>query len=181
MTALSKLVKKLDLFRKIDESYLASATAHGGSCSLLAYVLMAALTIFEFSAYMSSQTTTAVLLDVNQDETILITFSITMLDLPCRHTVVDVYDSFGWERQNITKTITKTRIHLVNGKLEEGEKHEEEETKVSTSNTSIDPPKEIELDEDGHHALDLQGEEGFYEQLRSHHYTLMNFYAPWCH
>merc|ERR550534_62687 len=101
-----------------------------------------------------------------------------MLDLPCHHAAVDVYDSFGWERQNVTKSIKKTRIHLINGKLQKGDEHEEEETKPTNYSGSL---KEIELDEDGNHALDLHGEKELNEELRSHDYTLMNFYAPWCH
>jgi len=179
MTDLGKFVKKLDLFRRIDEGYLANATSHGGSCSLVAYVLMVSLAIFEFSEYMASQTTSTVVMDVNQDQSIMIGFDVTMLDLPCMYAAVDVYDAFGWERQNITTDITKTRIHLVNGDLVEGDSHKEEVT-ITTSDTS-DKPKDIEVDEEGHHALDLKGEEGFMEELRSHDYTLMNFYAPWCH
>jgi len=179
MVDLSKFVKKLDLFRRIDEGYLASSTSHGGTFSLLAYIIMIALAIFEFSEYMSSQTTTTVVMDVNQDQSLMIGFDITMLDLPCRYAAVDVYDAFAFERQNITKDITKTRLHLVNGRLEEGEAHVEEQEKDSDS--SDETPKEIELDDEGHHALDLLGEEGFDAELRTHDYTLMNFYAPWCH
>lgn len=178
MTDLSKFVKKLDLFRRIDDGYLSSATSHGGTCSLLAYIVMVALAIFEYSDYMSSHTTTTVVMDVNRDKSILIRFSITMLDLPCNYAVVDVYDTFGFDRQNVTKDITKTRLHLVDGKLQVGEIHVEVDTEVSTPS---DQAKEIELDEEGHHALDLLGLDGFKAELQSHDYTLMNFYAPWCH
>jgi len=177
MADLGKFVKKLDLFRRIDEGYLATATAHGGTFSLLAYIIMIALAIFEFSEYMSSQTTSTVVMDVNQDQSLLIGFDITMLDLPCKYAAVDVYDAFEVERQNITKDITKTRLHLIDGKLRVGEAHEETGEKHDKEDSS----KEIELDEEGHHALDLMGEEGFDAELRTHDYTLMNFYAPWCH
>jgi len=179
MADLSKFVKKLDLFRRIDEGYLANATSHGGTCSLLAYIIMIALAIFEFSEYMSSQTTSTVVMDVNQDSSLMIAFDITMLDLPCQFATVDVYDAFEFERQNVSKDISKTRLHLINGKLEKGDAHVDEE---KTSDDSADlKPTEIELDADGHHALDLLGEEGFDAELRTHDYTLMNFYAPWCH
>lgn len=179
MADLSKFVKKLDLFRRIDEGYLANATSHGGTCSLLAYIIMIALAIFEFSEYMSSQTTSTVVMDVNDDQSLMIGFDITMLDLPCQYAAVDVYDAFEFERQNVTKDITKTRLHLVNGRLEEGDAHVEEEK--TSDDTSDEEPREIELDAEGHHALDLLGEEGFDAELRTHDYTLMNFYAPWCH
>lgn len=42
----------------------------------------------------------------------------------------------------------------------------------------LDLPKEIELDKDGHHALDIVGNSAFSEELSSHNYTLMNFYSP---
>jgi len=177
MKDLNKFVKKLDLFRRIDEGFLASGTAHGGTFSIIAYALMVVLATFEFSAYLSSDTTSTVLIDVNQDESLLIRFTITMLDLPCKYAAVDVYDSFGEERQNITKAIKKTRVHLVHGRLQEGELHEDEDIDHPT----IVDPAEIELDEDGHHALDLQGAKGVYTELKAYDYTLLNFYAPWCH
>jgi len=43
----------------------------------------------------------------------------------------------------------------------------------------VDLPREIELDKDGHHALDIVGGLGFSAELSSHNYSLMNFYAPW--
>jgi len=179
MTDIGKFVKKLDLFRRIDEGYLVTATAHGASCSLLAYVLMVALTIFEFTEYISSDTTSTVVMDGNQDESLLIKFNITMLDLPCNFASVDVYDVFGVEKQNITSHIKKTRIHSFDGKFME-EIHLEKQTAVDTADAPKEDPAEIEVDEEGHHALDIRGEEGFNEELRSHDYTLMNFYAPWC-
>jgi len=180
MSDLGKFVRKLDLFRKIDEGYLQTSTAHGGTFSLIAYIIMIALAVFEFSEYMSSHPSSTLAMDDNWDKDLMIQFDITMLDLPCKYTAIDVYDIFDWERQNITKDITKTRLHLVDGKLFEGDDHEDEED----DGPSTDPKEEhaeIEVDEEGHHALDLLGEEGFDSELRTHDYTLMNFYAPWCH
>jgi len=179
MTDMDIFVKKFDLFKRIDDGYLVSATTRGASCSVVAYILMVALAIFEFSEYLSSETTATVVMDGNQDKTLLIRFNITMLDLPCKFASVDVYDVFGVSKQNVTSHIKKTRIHVVHGRLEE-ELHVEKVKVVDTADTPKEDPPEIEVDEDGHHALDLHGEEGFSEELRLHDYTLMNFYAPWC-
>jgi len=179
MADLGNFVKKMDLFRQIDEGYLATATSHGGTCSLLAYVVMVALTIFEFSEYMSSQTTATVVMDMNRDSSLTVHFDIVMVDLPCRFAAVDVYDEFGSERMNVTTNITKTRLHIVNGSILETKFMTE--NMETNDNTAKEPAAEIELDEEGHHALDLKGEEGFIEELLAHDYTLMNFYAPWCH
>jgi len=181
MAELGRFLKRIDLFRHIDESYLSTATAHGGIFTITAYAVMVILAIFEFSAYMTSQTTSTVVMDVNQDQSLLIAFNITMLDLPCKFAAVDVYDAFGWERQNVTSDITKTRLHLIGNRLVEGGEGEKETEIHPESDSTEDDAKEIELDEEGHHALDLKGQEGFEEELRTHDYTLMNFYAPWCH
>jgi len=180
MAELGRFLKRIDLFRHIDESYLSTATTHGGTLTIAAYVIMCVLAVFEFSAYMTSQTTSTVVMDVNQDQSLLIAFNITMLDLPCKFAAVDVYDAFGFERQNVTSDITKTRLHLVGDRLVDGGAGSEE-TKISEESDSEESPKEIELDDEGHHALDLKGQEGFEQELRTHDYTLMNFYAPWCH
>jgi len=110
MTEIAIFVKKLDLFQRIDDGYLVTPTVLGGTFSLVAYICMGALAIFEFSEYMASQTTSTVVMDVNQDQSILIYFDITMLDLPCKYVAVDVYDFFGRERQNVTKDIEKIRM-----------------------------------------------------------------------
>lgn len=110
MTEIPRLVKKLDLFQRIDEGYLVTPTVQGGAFSLVAFVCVGALAIFEFLEYMGSQTTSTVVMDVNQDQSLLIWFDITMLDLPCKYVAVDVYDFFGKERQNVTKDIEKTRM-----------------------------------------------------------------------
>jgi len=180
MAELGRFLRRIDLFRRIDEGYLSTATAHGGTMTLVAYIIMVILAIFEFSAYMTSQTTSTVVMDVNQDQSLLIAFNITMLDIPCKYAVVDVYDAFGAERQNVTSDITKTRLHLVGSRLVEGGS-DSEEIEIDSSSESRENMQEIELDDEGHHALDLKGQAGFEEELRTHDYTLMNFYAPWCH
>lgn len=182
MSDVGKFVKKLDLFRRIDEGYLAGATTHGGTFSLIAYIIMVSLAIMEFGAYLSTNTRTQVVMDVNQDQSLLIEFNITMLDLPCKYAAVDVYDAFGWERQNVTSDIIKKRLHQVGDMLFEGDDHSDEDDEIAHEDDAHEhAEKEIELDEEGHHALDLRGEDGFYDELRQHDYTLMNFYAPWCH
>jgi len=177
MTEITSLVKKLDLFQRIDEGYLATPTVHGGTISLVTYICIGALAIFEFSEFMGPQITSTVVMDVNQDQSLLIWFDITMLDLPCKYVAVDVYDFFGMERQNVTKDIAKTRMFWVDGELKEGDAHMEKDLKIVNP---TDVPREIELDKDGHHALDIVGGDlAFVAELRSHNYTLISFYAPW--
>lgn len=178
---LARFLKRVDVFRRIDDSYLASATLHGGTLTVVAYVLMVALAIMEFSSYLTTKTSTSVVMDVNQDESLMLHFNITMLDIPCKFTAVDVYDAFGWERQNVTYNILKTRIHVINGNLVDGDSHDSDDDSIEhEDDAKQNMRRPIELDDEGHHALDLVGSKGFEEELKTHDYTFMNFYAPWC-
>jgi len=179
MSVLKKFVRKLDLFRRIDETYLSTATAYGGTFTLISYTLMGILLVFELSAYLSSSTSTDVLLDVNQDQSLLINFDITMLALPCDLLAMEVYDRFGWNWLNIKFEIEMTRIHLVKGRYITGASIPKNRVaKVSKDEKEIQDA--IKVNEDGHHALDLRGT-NFISEVKEHEYTLVNFYTPWCH
>jgi len=184
MADLRKFVHKLDLFRRIDEEYLTSATAHGATFSLISYLLMIALGLFEFSAYLSSTTTTSVLVDVNMEQSLLIKFNITMLALPCKLLAVETYDELSWGRQSAQGDVQMTRIHMAHGNYIIGAKlpsnWKELDEKKHDVDTKDVADEQIEVDIWGHHALDLRGEKHFDEELEIYHYTLINFYTRWC-
>jgi len=181
MAELMRFVRKFDLFRRVDEAYLTSATAYGGTFTLTAYIVMAVLVVFELSAYLSSATSTNVLLDVNQEHELKIHINLTMLALPCNFLSVNVYDSFGWTPQNTQMDYTLTRLHI-NSKHQyiPGEVYSKDIITTHAYHADDKELKAVEVDEEGHHALDLKGEIGFRAELREHEYTLMNFYSPWC-
>jgi len=181
MGRLQTCIRKLDIFRQIDEAYLSTATAYGGTLSLLAFAMVAILFSLELSSYISSSTSANVLLDVNQDESLLIKFNITMLALPCKFVAIDVYDRFGWNRQRISSDVVMKRIHFSKGREITGAEIPKDRGRGHEFIAKDFEKQEIEVDEEGHHALDLRGDDVFNRELLQHEYTLVNFYTPWCH
>lgn len=186
MADLRKFIRRLDLFRRIDEAYLTSATAHGATFSLISYLLMIALAVFEFSAYLSSTTSATVLVDVNMEKSLLIKFNITMLALPCNLLAIETYDELSWGRQSIEIDVQMTRIHMAYGRyiigakmLLKGKKTVLDE-KIHEFNARDFVNKEIGVDMWGHHSLDFKGEVQFDKELQLYDYTLVNFYTHWC-
>ena len=89
--------------------------------SLCAILLMSLLFCSELIAFLSTDLTTDVAIDVNSANTVRLNFNVTFLDLHCDYVSIDVLDSLGTNRQNITKVserseraLMKTRILVMN-------------------------------------------------------------------
>jgi len=170
-------LQSLDAFRTIPREFTES-TFHGGCLSLIAFFAVALLCGHEIAAFLTTTTTSTVLLDSNFRDTVKITFNITMLDMPCKFTTVNILDELGDRRLNVTNNIQKKIMHwhgdtLVGGNVHEDEDIETEEVEV------ID--RFAEVDSEGHHSLLISSEDEFNKDLQNHHMVFVNFFAPWCH
>ena len=99
--------KKMDIFFKMDEDLLADPTVHGTILSTLAVIFMVVLFIFELSAFLTVEYTTAIHMDTNPNSQLRINFNITLLDLSCDYATVDLLDVIGTNRLNVSKNIEK--------------------------------------------------------------------------
>jgi thiol-disulfide isomerase/thioredoxin len=178
MAYLRRIVPNLDVFRRVEETYLTGATAHGVTLTLVSYVLMAALAVFECSAYLYPSTLTTVLVDVNNEESLLINFNITMLALPCNLLSIKMYDQLGWFSQRKNIEIWMTRLHMSNGKLIAGEKTSM--TGMEIKEVTIDEIEDDSDDDYMRYGLNLEGGEEFENELKKYDYTLIAFYTSWC-
>jgi len=124
--------------------------------------------------------TTEVRLDENMQQQVNINFDIIMLDLPCQFAQVNLWDVFEQYKINVTGGISQRRnLHWENGMLVPGHTplHEDKTLKWD----------DIELDGEGHHAIDLKAikgtntiEEVFKEHADKYVILVVNFYANWC-
>merc|ERR1719446_1245798 len=92
----------VDLFRRIPTD-LTEATSLVAIMSMITLLLMAILTVSELTAFLTTDISTEVSLDVNDAPTLRINFNVTFLSL-------DVWDALGDNRQNITKNVEKWQM-----------------------------------------------------------------------
>ena len=97
------------------------------------------------------------------------------MDLACDYAAVDVYDVLGTNTQNVTKNVEKWQLDE-NGvkRIFQGRNKEQKEIAHDSHHPDIE-----ELHKNGVHAIPID-EEGFEDFVKEHHFSFVNFYAPWC-
>ena len=171
---MSSLLRSCDIFRKAHDDFV-KQTSSGAVISITAAVFMFLLFAVELSAFMSTTIKTSVILDTNADTQLRINFNITMIDLSCDYTAIDVYDVLGTNTQNITKNVEKWQLDE-NGvkRIFSGRNREQKDILHDTHHPDIDV-----LHANGVHAIPLD-EGSFADYLKEHEFVFANFYAPWC-
>ncbi len=143
--------------------------------SLISLSLMLLLFASEFFAFMTTDITTDIALDTNDAQTVRINFNVTFHDLHCDYLAVDVLDSLGTNRQNVTKNVEKWQIDETGRRrIFSGRNKEVREVRHEDHEKTLE-----EMHEDGVHAVvvDKESFDGF---LAENDLAFVNFYAPWC-
>jgi len=174
-------LRKFDTFRRLDADFQ-QGTYYGACMTIITWMLMIYLMLNEVWTMFDGDYTTEVRLDESSQEQVDINFDITMLDLPCKFAQLNLWDIFENYRLNVTGGIKqRNNLHWENGKLVPGSIPVHEDKKIKWDEI------EVELDKEGHHAVDLKAVEGgkSIEEVWKEHadkYTVMlaNFYANWC-
>ena len=99
---------RLDMYRKIPAD-LMEGSRRGSMLSYLAVVILLALFLMETGAYFRKRPVIDLSLDSNKDRRIRVNFNITMMDLPCEYTVIDLVSVLGTE-QNVSSYVSKWRV-----------------------------------------------------------------------
>jgi protein disulfide-isomerase-like protein len=166
-------LRELDFYRKIPKD-LTETTTHGSILSICAATFMLILFIAELWSFLSMQVVTNVIIDPNTDSLLRINFNITVMDMPCEFAMIDVVDVLGTRKDNITKNINKWQVDA-NGVRKNYEGRNTEQRDLLHD---VHHDMKV-LTENGVHAVPVD-EKSFENWLSSHHYTFVNFYAPWC-
>jgi hypothetical protein len=135
---------------------------------------MLVLFIAELWSFLTLQTITNVIIDPNTDSLLRINFNITVMDIPCEFAVIDVIDTLGTRKDNITKNINKWQVDS------SGVRRNYEGRNMEQKDLLHDVHHDIEvLTSNGVHAIPVD-EHIFESWVGGHYYTFTNFYAPWC-
>jgi hypothetical protein len=102
-------LKNFDLYRKIPKDLTESST-HSTILSLCAAIFMLLLFIAELWAFLSYHIESNIILDPNTDSQLRINFNITVFDIPCEYTSIDVVDVLGTRNDNVTLNINKWAV-----------------------------------------------------------------------
>jgi len=108
--AIASKIKAIDFYRKVPRD-LTEATVFGSMMSMLAAFLMVSLFFFELHDFLNVRTESSIIVDRSVDGDLLrINFNFSFPSLSCEHTSVDVSDTMGNHRVNLTKTVHKYPI-----------------------------------------------------------------------
>jgi protein disulfide-isomerase-like protein len=142
--------------------------------SYCAAIFMFVLFIAELWGFLSMSIHTNVVIDNMNDQLLRINFNVTVLDMPCDYAVIDVVDVLGTRNDNVTKNVNKWQIDAA------GVRRNYEGRNTEQKDLAHDTHHDWELlKHDGEQAINLDAPD-FEEFLKTHHYSFVNFYAPWC-
>lgn len=165
----------MDMYRKVPADLL-EGTKRGSFCSLCAVFFMVVLFFYETVAFFESEHYTQIRLDDNSDSKLRVNFNVTMLDLACEYTVVDVVSFLGTE-QNVTAHVNKWSLDA-NGLRSSYKGRNKNQNDILFSDETIVETIE-ELHENGEQAENLV-KSTFKNYLKQNRYVFVDFFAPWC-
>lgn len=172
------LLGKIDMYKKFKddsaEMMFMQSTNIGVTMSAVSVVAMALLFLLEFSTYMTPTYKTDIVVDEQVDAKMKVFFDFTIFDLPCRHAVVDVEDSLGMAKHNVSKHIIKVRLDAKGRNLGE---HKD----VDITATGADQGSWLDNVEHKDRGVSTEVNSGNWEAaVQRHRVAAVDFYAPWC-
>jgi len=174
-----KALQNLDQFRVVSRE-LTRGTLTGGVFTAIAYAILILLMIAELGAYFRTTYQTIIIMDRNQENLMQINFDITMLDLPCRHLDLGVYDKFGREKLDQSVDYSFTPI---GHQPDQGRAYSAEEIKLleeADEQRDVTEDEAKELDSDWSSTSDHFHHHDFHHAVTFHDFTVVNFFAEWC-
>ncbi|XP_073394971.1 protein disulfide isomerase-like 5-4 [Physcomitrium patens] len=175
MVSTSKL-KSIDFYRKIPRD-LTEASLSGAGLSIIAALTMVFLFGMELSAYLSTTTSTSVVVDRSRDgEYLRIDFNLSFPALSCEFASVDVSDVLGTHRFNLTKTVRKYPIDPLLQRI--GQEFHAGSVPNIKSHGDEDVGEDM-FEHLGEGAVELN-KNTFDVYAQQFSVLVVNFYAPWC-
>jgi len=163
------------MYRKIPTD-LMEGTRSGNFLSYAAVFVMMLLFLLETRAFFKRQQVTDLALDMNPERKVRLNFNITLLDLKCEYTVVDVVSVLGTE-QNVSSHVTKWHVDAA-GIRQRYQGRNKQQRDIAMYDTTVKESID-ELYANGEDAVSLD-EETFHYAKKEQEYLFVDFYASWC-
>mmetsp|Transcript_878 Transcript_878/g.1367 ORF Transcript_878/g.1367 Transcript_878/m.1367 type:complete len:482 (+) Transcript_878:184-1629(+) len=164
----------VDFYRRVPRD-LTEATSLGAVMSICAICVMTVLFFSETLAFARTNIITEIALDDNTNPQIRLNFNITFFDLHCDYVAVDVLDSLGSNRQNVTKNVEKWQLDSDGvRRIFSGRNRDTREVVQEQHAETLE-----QLHEDGVHVTVLT-KATWKDFLNQHEMAFVNMYAPWC-
>lgn len=171
--------KDYDFYRKIPKD-LTVSTTHGFVLSITSIFLICLVFFSETHNFLTTDVMSSAIVDTNEEQTMKISFNITLLAISCEFATVTVADVLGTRRFNVSSDIKRINTDKY-GNPGETYRFSNRIDRDSKVRDDEEFPGDMlhQLHEDGEHAIELHPSE-FDEWLKHHSYTFVDFYAPWC-
>mmetsp|Transcript_42301 Transcript_42301/g.128322 ORF Transcript_42301/g.128322 Transcript_42301/m.128322 type:complete len:477 (-) Transcript_42301:424-1854(-) len=167
-------LSNVDFYRRVPKD-LTEATTLGALMSIVAMGVMSVLFFSETLAFARTSLETAISMDDNEAPQIRLNFNVTLMDLNCDYVSVDVWDSLGTNRQNVTKNVEKWQLDAEGKRrIFSGRNREAREVRHEEHEESLE-----DMHADGVHAKPLT-KETFETFLKENEVAFVDLYAPWC-
>mmetsp|Transcript_39188 Transcript_39188/g.85976 ORF Transcript_39188/g.85976 Transcript_39188/m.85976 type:complete len:471 (-) Transcript_39188:1551-2963(-) len=154
---------------------LTEATMLGAFMSILCITTVVVLFFSETYAFLRTSVSTSLNVDETPDKQIRLNFNVSMHALRCSFASVDVWDSLGTNKQNVTANVDKWGTDRVGRRVAfAGRAGREREIVHEEHDETIE-----ELIADGAYAKPLT-EESFESFLSAGERQMIDFMAPWC-
>ncbi|KXZ55092.1 hypothetical protein GPECTOR_3g247 [Gonium pectorale] len=174
MARLFSKLKAIDFFKKIP-SDLTEATLTGAWLSIVAAIIMVCLFMAELSSFLSTTSKTQLLVDRSpRNELLKVNFNISFPALSCEFATVDVSDSLGTKRLNLTKTVRKVPVSLDLERVGAAMDDHNHPLPKYDEEGKFDDVEDIDITVPLSH-------DNFQTTLARYPIVVINFYAPWCH
>ncbi|KAJ9466640.1 Protein disulfide-isomerase 5-4 [Diplonema papillatum] len=165
-------MRSIDAFRCIPKD-LCESSVGGGVLTLVAAVVGVVLLGFEVQTYMTVSSRSELVMTADDSEMLSLSFSLTFHDLDCDYLRVGVKDSFGTDRLNIEKSVTKTSIDHEGNK---GRPYSDEELFVLDPE-HLSEDEQAVADADWVSSSDMVAHGSIESVVNAHGFTFVLFYA----
>ena len=143
--------------------------------SACAMVVMTVLFLSETWAFARTSMATSITVDENTEPQIRLNFNITMMDLHCDYVSVDVWDSLGTNRQNVTKNVDKWQLDEEGKRrIFSGRNRETREVRHEEHDMSVE-----EMKQQGQVTAVTLNKDNFASFLEKNPMAFVDMYAPW--
>lgn len=167
----------VDLFRQIPKD-LTQSTTQGVVLSVVAYLLLTMLLVFETTAFLRGTVESSVMMDSSPDAPVPLSLHMTFPSLPCELLSVSLWDQSSGQRLPVEGDVHKTMVagprgEKVLGTWDDSDPHFANNRAAVLGEGAVMPRPGLDESE-------LLTSVAFEHALEGNEWSFVNFHTPWC-